>query len=164
MNDSPNNDGSEKQSQTEQNRWLAFAKSWLPYIAIVALVYFGNVELQSYLGKQALDNMGLELLSLEEAIDKAKRENKLVLADLSAIWCPSCRKLDNEVLANDKVKNAISKKYVFARIEYESKEGSAFKEKYQVSGFPTIVVIDQQGEKVRRLPLTFNPEQFVSLL
>ncbi len=161
---SPKKEDLNDDNTKSENKLLAFAKSWLPFVAIIAVVYFGNVEIQSYLGRQALDETGLELLSLDQALSKAKRENKLVLADLSAIWCPSCRKLDQDVLANDQVQKAIDQNYVFARIEYESKEGEAFMKKYQVSGFPTLVVIDQNGNKVKKLPLTFSPEQFVSLL
>jgi len=138
--------------------------SWLPYLIVPLLVYFGNVELQSYLGRQALAKTGLTLLSLDEALAKAKKENTLVLADMSAIWCSSCRKLDAEVLSHEDVKRAISKNYVFSRIEYESVEGEAFMKKYQVSGFPTLLVLDANGNMLRTLPLTFSPQQFISYL
>ena len=138
--------------------------SWASFLGVFAVVYFANVEVRSYLGRKALANTGLESISLNEALQKAQAENKLVLADMSAIWCPTCRKLDKEVLSNNGVKLAIDEKYVFSRIEYESAEGEAFMEKYGVRGFPTLLILDAAGNKIRQLALTFDPDQFVSQL
>ena len=139
-------------------------RTWLSYLLIPVLVYFGNVEVQSYLGQKAIDSTGLDIFPLEQALAKAKQENKQVLADMSAIWCPSCRRLDKEVFANPQVQETLLKDYVFSRIEYESKEGEAFMQKYQVKGFPTLLVLDDAGALVRKLPLTFNPDDFITLL
>ncbi len=147
-------------SQQTKKKWV----SWLPYIALPLILYFGNVELQTYLGKKALSQVDLPHLNFEEALIKAKAEDKQVLIDISAIWCPACRKLDTLVLAEESVQNAINKEFVFARIEYESDAGKSFMEKYQVNGFPTLLILDHQGKKIRKLPLTFSPEQFISLI
>lgn len=151
-------------TQPTRKKFKQTMLSWLPYIAIPLVVYFGNVEVQSYLGKKALEEIELPKLSLEEALSEAAIQDKLVIADLSAIWCPSCRKLDQNVLAKPEVKAAIERDFVFSRIEYESDEGKAFAEKYNVSGFPTLLVLDPQGNKLRKLPLTFSPQEFINLL
>ena len=147
-----------------KSRLISKMRGWLPYVVIIAVFYFGNIEVQSYLGRKAMAETGLTMLSLDEALTKARAENKLVLADLSAVWCSSCRKLDKSVLSNQQVKAAIEKKYIFSRIEYESPEGKAFMAQYQVRGFPTLVVIDAEGSKVSVLPLTFDPGQFMTFL
>ncbi len=130
----------------------------------VAAVYFGNVEVQSYLGRKAVAATGLDPVSLEQALVQAKTGDRLVLADMSAIWCPSCRRLDREVFGNLAVQEAIRAKYVFSRIEYESAEGEAFMETYGVRGFPTLLILDARGNLVRELPITFDPERFLANL
>ncbi len=155
---SSKNKNSEKKT-LKQHLW-----SWLPVVIIPLGVYFANVELQSHLGRQALEEVKLESLSLEQAKARAARENKLILADMSAIWCPSCRKLDREVLAKAEVQEAIEQKYVFSRIEYESDEGKAFAEKYNVRGFPTLLVLDADGNRVRRLAVSYSPDDFIQSL
>ena len=143
-------------------------KSTLRSLVIIAVVavgaYFLNVEYQSRLGQKAIDATGLEVLNLQDALAKSKETGKPVLADLSAIWCPSCRRLDSEVLANEAVKSKIEKSYIFARIEYQSDEGSDFMERYQVSGFPNLLLIDGEGNKLKNLPRTFSPEVFLAAL
>lgn len=139
-------------------------KNWVGIILLLGFAYFANVEIQSYLGRKALDATGMEVYPLDQALVKAAAENKQVLANMSAIWCPSCRKLDQTVLSDPAVHQAINRDYVFTRIEYESPEGKAFMEKYHVQGFPTLLVLDDTGRKLRQLPLTFNPREFMALL
>ncbi|TDF35882.1 thioredoxin family protein [Alteromonadaceae bacterium M269] len=141
---------------------------WLLKFGVVVVLafagYFGNKAVQSYFGQQALDGTGLVALSLDEALVKAEKENKLVLADMSAIWCPTCRRLDKEVFSSDVVKDVIDDQYIFARIEYESEQGKAFMERYKVRGFPTLLVLSSNGDKMGQLPLTFMPEEFAKMI
>ena len=130
----------------------------------VAVVYFGNVEVQSYLGRTAVAATGLESLPLEQALVQALADKRQVLVDMSAIWCSSCRRLDKQVFGDPAVRQAIQAKYVFSRIEYESDEGEALMEAYGVRGFPTLLILDAQGNLVRKLPITFDPRRFAANL
>ncbi|MEP6904369.1 MAG: thioredoxin family protein [Actinomycetota bacterium] len=145
-----------------------FLSSRIISIIIFALVavsaYFINVEVQSYWGRQTLAKAALTNLPLAEALTKAKAENKFILVDVSAIWCPTCRRLDNNVFADAKVKQTINEKFVFSRLEYESAEGTAFLEKHNAAGFPNLWLLDGNGNVVKHLPVTFNPSEFLSQL
>ena len=80
------------------------------------------------------------------------------------IWCPGCRTLDKQVLSAPSVQKEINKSFVFARIEYETEEGKAFKKRYKVSGFPNLLILDDQGKLVRKLPTVFDPDTFIANL
>lgn len=151
-----------------QHSAFIFAKKpWLKWAGIIALIgaiYFAHKSLQTHLGQEALSAIDLDVLNFNVALAKAQAHNKLVLADMSAIWCPTCRKLDKEIFSNEQVKNVIEQHFVFARVEYESNDGEAFMKKYGVSGFPVLLVLNDSGEKLIRLPLTFDPELFVNNL
>ena len=134
------------------------------FIAAAVGAYFINVEVQSYLGRQALEKTGLQSLTLKDSLAKAATENKLVLVDVSAIWCPTCRRLDNEVFANQEVRKIINEKYAFSRLEYESAEGTEFLEKHDAAGFPNLWVLDKNGNVVKRLRVTFDPPEFIAQL
>lgn len=141
--------------------------SWLKYAifaAVIAAAYFINVEVQTRLGQNVLEEMQLQRHSLPQAFAKASAENKLVLADMSAIWCPTCRSLDKNIFSNPAVQAKINEKYVFARIEYESEEGERFMETYNTRSFPTLLVLDPQGNKLKELPITTYPEEFIQFL
>lgn len=142
-------------------------KPWLKW-ALLAVIpfaaYFGNVEWQTRLGQQALAATQLDFQPLATALARAKVENKPVLADFSAIWCPTCRALHSTVFMDPAVKAAIAKGYVLSRIDYESPEAPAFMQKYEVSGFPTLLVLDGDGKLLRRLPVVLDARAFAAAL
>ncbi len=133
-------------------------------ILISVMGYYSNKTVQGYLGQQAIDATGLESITLEEALQVAKRSNKLVLADMSAIWCPACRKLDEQVFSNERVKTQLKQDFVYVRIEYESPEGKSFMQNYQVTGFPTLLVLNTRAEKLIQLPINYEPLPFLATL
>jgi thiol:disulfide interchange protein len=137
---------------------------WTALVLIGCVLYFGNTYVQSKLGRDTLAKTGLSIHTLEEALVEASNNDKLVLANMTAIWCPTCRKLDREVFSNEQVKVAIDKDFVFARIEYDAKEGEDFMHKYKIYGFPTLLILNGKGDKLHHLPLTFDPQKFASLL
>jgi len=139
-------------------RWL------LGFVVVMLSAYILFFEVQTYLGEQALEATGLERVEFPKALTLAKENNKFILADMSAIWCPSCRKLDKQVFSNQSVKKIIEEHYIFTRLEYESKKGKAFMEKYDIKGFPTILVLDGDGKKHFVLPPTYDPELFIDYL
>ena len=138
--------------------------SLLLFIAIPVAVYFINVEVQSYFGKQAFENTGLQSLSLKDSLAKAKAENKKILVDVSAVWCGTCRKLDNKVFADSSVKKELDENYVFTRIELETPEGEAFLAERNTYGVPNLWVLDSEGKNIKRLPITFDPNEFLKEL
>jgi thioredoxin-related protein len=127
---------------------------------LVGVVIVGNRLVQTHLGERAIEQTGLEILSLPTALAQAQKTNRLVLVDMSAVYCPTCRKLDNEIFANKMVQEKINQSFVYARIEYDSDAGDGFMQKYQVRGFPTVLILDQTGKKIAHLPLTFDPSQY----
>jgi len=130
-------------------------------LVLVALGYFGNKGVQTYLGTQAVGDLSFRIYSLDEAKEVAKKEGKLVLADYSAIWCPSCRKLDTQVFANTEVAAEIDSNFVYARLDYDSEEGVEFAEQHALVGFPRVLILDAVGNKLTEMPLTFDPEEYL---
>ncbi|WP_339720351.1 thioredoxin family protein [uncultured Paraglaciecola sp.] len=151
----------------QHQRGSTFSKSLVIggiILLLSVLGYYGNKAVQSFLGQQAIEQTGLQLHTLEQALQLAKSTDKLVLADMSAIWCPSCRKLDQQVFSDTRVKDRLNQHFVYARIEYDSEAGKSFMQDYQVTGFPTLLVLNSQGEKLVKLPLSFEALPFLSNL
>lgn len=130
------------------------------WVGLAAAVFFGNLQLQTHLSRKALDATGLEIHGYDEGLALAAAEGKPVLAGLAALWCSSCRTFDSKVLADSTVRAEIERDYVFVRVEYGSEEGKAFRERYDVSGFPVFLVLDPDGSLVKRVPTVFEPDEF----
>lgn len=123
-----------------------------------------NHQVQVYFGEQALANNPLDVHSLEHALELAKRQDKKVLVNMSAIWCTACRQLDQQVFIQSDVRGFIQQHFIYARVEYESEQGKAFSVKYRVLGFPNILIIDAGGEVVAKVPMKYEPGAFLANL
>ncbi|MBT1452245.1 thioredoxin family protein [Glaciecola sp. XM2] len=129
-------------------------------LLVFSLIYFGNRFVQSYLGEQARANIPIEVHTLQVGLDQAKAHNKLIIADYSAIWCPSCRKLDSQIYADLKVAETIDSHFVLVKIEHDSAQGEMFAKQYGLTGFPRVLVFDQDGQRMTEMPLTFDAQAY----
>jgi thiol:disulfide interchange protein len=81
----------------------------------------------------------------------AAAPNKYLVLDLSASWCGFCRRMEREVYT-DKDFVEFSRSQVFLRLMADtSPEGEQLARRFRVVGFPTIVVLNAEGEEVGRL-------------
>lgn len=133
---------------------------WLKIIVFFAAMfgaYFINLAIQSHRGEEARANTGLHPLTLTEALAKAQDADKLALVELSAVWCPNCRALDRKVLSDPIVHTAIDRDYVFALVDWESKEGEELRERWEIHELPTLLVLRPDGSLLTRLDHGFDP-------
>lgn len=134
-----------------------FFKKIVSVLTVFSVFYFANHLVQTQLGKEVRKQLPLDIHSLDAGLEKAKKDNMLVLADYSAVWCPSCRKLDKHVFSNDTVAGTISAHFIFVKIEHDSEIGRQFAKDHNLSGFPRLLVLNIHGDRLSELPLTFDP-------
>jgi protein disulfide-isomerase len=101
------------------------------------------------------------LTDFEEAKKLAKKEKKAIFIDFSGSdWCHWCVKLDNEVFAKSEFVKYASENLVlfladFPRANQQSakvkNQNQLLMKKYGVRGFPTIVILNSDGEKVSQM-------------
>src|SRR5579862_7104434 len=82
--------------------------------------------------------------SLPSAMTRAKSSNKLVMIDLFTDWCGYCKKLDAETYPVGSVVRA-AQDVVPVRMNAE-REGLNIARKFHVSGFPTVLFLDPDGD------------------
>lgn len=85
-------------------------------------------------------------LTLSEAIQTAKSENKLVFIDFYTTWCGPCKMMMNNVFPQPKVGEYFNSKYVCIKLDAE-KEGKEAAQRFEVKAYPTFIVLDA-NEKV----------------
>ena len=83
------------------------------------------------------------------ALARAGREGKLVLLDVGAVWCPPCNLLAVEVLDNPDHKDVLAP-FVLAQIDADDPSSFDAKDRYDVGGYPTMLVLRPDGTEIDR--------------
>ncbi|MFH2143125.1 MAG: thioredoxin family protein [Bacteroidota bacterium] len=89
---------------------------------------------------------------LQDAIKKAKAENKHVFIQIGGNWCPWCIKFHNFVKENQDMDSLLNANYVVLKInhskENENQEILTQFEFPQRFGFPVFVILDKSGKRI----------------
>jgi len=102
--------------------------------------------------------------SLAEAGAQARTQHKLVLVELYATWCVPCHLMEREVYPRDEVGRAVTEGYVALRRDGERGDGLEIARRHHVVGFPTLLVLDEQGAEVDRVMGSMSASDLVRQL
>ncbi|NOU62073.1 thioredoxin fold domain-containing protein [Marinifilum caeruleilacunae] len=103
---------------------------------LVALLVCSNVFSQG---------IEFEHLSFNEALAKAKAENKMLFMDCYTVWCGPCKALSKNVFPQKEVGEYYNANFVNLKMDMEKGEGPELLKKYDVKGFPTLLFLDAEG-------------------
>lgn len=86
--------------------------------------------------------------------------------DFYADWCIPCKELDDKTFNNPKVVE-LSKKFKNYKADMTkslSAEVEELRNKYNIVGVPTVLILDREGNEVKRITGFIEPEEFYALL
>lgn len=124
-----------------------------------------------YLSAQSAE---INPVSLEEALKRAPQEDKKILIDVYASWCPYCQRMHSDVYTSEVVLNAISDYYLWVKINVESEEmvkykGTQFTEAQFAKALdnqsiPTTYFMNEEGSIIGVQPGYLEVDVFSNLL
>lgn len=98
-----------------------------------------------------------------EALEKAKKENKLIFMDAYAEWCGPCKKMAATVFKDEKVGKFFNDNFINVKMDMEKGEGPNLSGKYNVAAYPTLLFINGKGDLVHKGVGGLPVEQFMNL-
>ena len=101
--------------------------------------------------------------NLTDALAKAKKDGKPVVAVFSAVWCGPCQAMKKSVYPSSEVK-PFQSKFVWAYIDADEKSNAADMQKFGVSGIPHIEILDKDGKSIGKQVGSSSPKDFVKTL
>ena len=100
------------------------------------------------------------LTDFDQAKKEAVKKNLPILVDFSGSdWCGWCIKLDKEVFSTKAFKDYAKDNFVLLLLDFPrrssisdklKKQNSELAKKYQVQGFPTVLILDKDGTVIAR--------------
>ena len=105
-------------------------------------------------------------LTLEEALEKAKAENKYVLINFHTKTCGPCRKMEKTVFTVPECGNYVNKHFVPIMIDGEDGgRGQEIAKKYKIFIFPTYMILLPDGSKEGEISgAEFDVNKFLDML
>lgn len=118
---------------------------------------------------------GLEWKPFEEAVQQAATQDRKLIVDIYAPWCPWCRRLQREVYVDDAIQEYVKQHFVLTRLDGENQTDSLRFREYTLTpselaiglgaqGYPTTVFLDPSGEYITRLPGFAEAPAFLNVL
>jgi thiol-disulfide isomerase/thioredoxin len=119
--------------------------------AILSLLLLGTLSLQA---------SDLWSTNYDESLKKAATENRMVLLEFTGSdWCPPCKKQAEDVFAQPAFEefasaNLVPVKFELLKYSKQPEEqiaaNAAIRDKYQVDGYPTLILLDSKGAELAR--------------
>lgn len=115
------------------------------------------------------------MTDLPKAQAKAKAENKLVMMDFTGSdWCIWCKRLNKEIFSTQDFADYAAKNLVLVEVDFprakpqsyeQKKANQTLASKYNIQGYPTVIVLNGNGKKVGELGyLEGGPKAFIAEL
>lgn len=90
-------------------------------------------------------------LSIQEGIQRAAREQKLLLVHFSASWCMLCQWMEKNTFSDPTVQKYLQQYYLPIEVDVDLPGGYADKEHHQVSTLPTLLLFTATGDLLERI-------------
>ena len=100
---------------------------------------------------------------VDRALALAKAERKPLLLYWGASWCPPCNQL-KATLFNRHDFAALSRSFVAVHVDGDRPGAQLLSRRFKVTGYPTVVVFNDQGTEITRLPGEVDAAQMMAVL
>lgn len=101
--------------------------------------------------------------TVEEAFNHAKESNKPVFLYWGAAWCPPCHELKATVFQQEAFIQA-SHHYVAVYLDGDDPYAQRQAEHFKVMGYPTLVVLNNEGKEISRIPNGLDLSVYADIL
>ena len=99
--------------------------------------------------------------NLKSALGEAKDLQKPLMVDFYTDWCGWCKKLDSDTYSDSKVAG-LCKKFICVKVDADKNQDLA--QKYEVSGYPTIIFLDYEGNVDKKIAGYLGPADFANAM
>ncbi len=98
----------------------------------------------------------------DEIFARAKKEDKLVLLDLEAVWCHWCHVMDEKTYCDPSVVHLLDKEVIAVKVDQDSRPDLS--NKYEKYGWPAIIVFNADGKELAKRSGYMEADDFKKMI
>lgn len=115
------------------------------------------------------------IVSWQQLVAKARKENKLLFVDCYTTWCAPCKKMDLEIYSSPIVSRFMNDKFICIRLQMDTTKNDNdeikklyniardIEERYKVGQYPTYLFFSPDGSVIHKDIGYKNIDDFISL-
>lgn len=88
--------------------------------------------------------------TFQKALQKAKEENKPIFLDMYTTWCGPCKLLKRKTFLDKEVGDYFNERFINITVDAETTIGQELSGKYNIEGYPTLLILDKEGNKLAK--------------
>lgn len=123
---------------------------------LAAVIVMATVSAQRAM-KKVYDESINPIVQIDQAITKAKTEDKFVICQVGGNWCPWCLRFADFITNDSTISHMIDENFVYIHVNYNPRKSGGDEKTQQAKemlerlnnparfGFPVFVVLDQTG-------------------
>jgi hypothetical protein len=100
---------------------------------------------------------------IDRAFAQARTEQRPLLLYWGATWCPPCNQLKATLFSQQEFA-LLTRSMLLVHVDGDRPGAQKLGARFQVRGYPTMIVLNPQGQELTRLPGEVEPEQVYGLL
>ncbi len=120
-------------------------------LGIIAFLYFRSNPKVDF-KEDTADGIHFQKGNWQQALDLAKKENKVVFLDIYATWCGPCKQLKKYTFADKSAGDFFNANFVNMALDGEQEEGAALAQKFGIEAYPTLMFVTPEGELITKSP------------
>lgn len=143
----------------KKNRFSAL----LILFTLPVFIAFLPVSGQFFSEKKLGTNHGIrfDTKDWKHAVSEARKQNKLIFLDAYTSWCGPCKLLKKKTFTDSAVGNFYNKNFINITVDMEKGDGIALAKRYDVNAYPTLLLLDSEGNVVTYTKGYLSPEQLI---
>jgi len=136
-------------------------------LAALGVVFLALVFIRAAVNKTTVkdEGKGIQFFqgTWDEALELAKKEDKLIFLDAYASWCGPCKRMASQTFVSTEAGNFYNENFINVKMDMEKGEGPTIAQKYNVRSYPSLFFINGSGSVQYQAEGFRDPSSLVNL-